>query len=726
MKRFAGLLLLTVSLSAARPPAAAAQPVGSVFQVNSYTTGAQDAPAVSIAPGGGFVIVWESDGQDGDGLGVFAQRYTNSGVKLGGEFQVNGYTTGPQAVPAVASAADGSFVVAWQGYGQGGDYQDIFARRFSNAGVALGGEFQADSPFEGYEGAPAVAVTSTGFVVVWDDYNDVFARRYDTTGTPQGPPFLVNTFTVGFQGTPSIAATADGGFVVGWEGDVSGNGTDYDVFAQRFDSSGTAVGTEFQVNSATLGYQYGSSIAPVPGGGFVVVWESYPYLGANRAVFGQRFDGSNGRLGGEFPVAAATGTDAGEPHVGADQSGDFVVVWSAATPPGAPAAVLGQAFDSSGGAVGGATVIDSSTTASAFQPVVSVAPDGRYVVAWRRDAGDGSEAGVFAQRFAAIFVSPTPTATATVPTATRTPPRTATATGTATHPPTATASATGTATRTATATRTSLPTVTVAATRTATAQPSATRTPTATTTATASPPPPATATGAASVTGTASSTATRSRTATASATASATTTASATATSTVPPTPSASRTETASATPTRPLTPPGSVTATASATVSATATVSAAIAPSATPPSATPTRTAGTSPMASTTATVASTSTGTGTVTSTPARPATPTPSHTATATEPAATETQTETPSSAPTESATATATAPMTATAAPCDGDCNRDGQVTVNELITAVNIALGTLDVSSCPAADRNGDGEVTVSELIRAVNRALVGC
>jgi Ca2+-binding EF-hand superfamily protein len=66
------------------------------------------------------------------------------------------------------------------------------------------------------------------------------------------------------------------------------------------------------------------------------------------------------------------------------------------------------------------------------------------------------------------------------------------------------------------------------------------------------------------------------------------------------------------------------------------------------------------------------------------------------------------------------------MTATAAPCDGDCNRDGQVTVNELITAVNIALGTLDVSSCPAADRNGDGEVTVSELIRAVNRALVGC
>ena len=59
-------------------------------------------------------------------------------------------------------------------------------------------------------------------------------------------------------------------------------------------------------------------------------------------------------------------------------------------------------------------------------------------------------------------------------------------------------------------------------------------------------------------------------------------------------------------------------------------------------------------------------------------------------------------------------------------CAGDCNGDGEVTINELITGVNIALGNDSVSSCPAVDTNGDGEVAVNELIQAVNSALNGC
>jgi hypothetical protein len=49
-----------------------------------------------------------------------------------------------------------------------------------------------------------------------------------------------------------------------------------------------------------------------------------------------------------------------------------------------------------------------------------------------------------------------------------------------------------------------------------------------------------------------------------------------------------------------------------------------------------------------------------------------------------------------------------------------------VSINELVTAVNIALSSLDVSACPAADTSADGQVTVDELIRAVTRALMGC
>ena len=67
----------------------------------------------------------------------------------------------------------------------------------------------------------------------------------------------------------------------------------------------------------------------------------------------------------------------------------------------------------------------------------------------------------------------------------------------------------------------------------------------------------------------------------------------------------------------------------------------------------------------------------------------------------------------------------APQRAQAA-CTGDCSGDGEVTVNELITMVNIALGTAQVSACMAGDVNGDGEITVNEIVAGVNNALNGC
>jgi len=55
-------------------------------------------------------------------------------------------------------------------------------------------------------------------------------------------------------------------------------------------------------------------------------------------------------------------------------------------------------------------------------------------------------------------------------------------------------------------------------------------------------------------------------------------------------------------------------------------------------------------------------------------------------------------------------------------CRGDCNGDGEVTIDELIKGINIALGTLAPSACPAfADC-----LDVTCLITAVNNALNGC
>jgi len=59
-------------------------------------------------------------------------------------------------------------------------------------------------------------------------------------------------------------------------------------------------------------------------------------------------------------------------------------------------------------------------------------------------------------------------------------------------------------------------------------------------------------------------------------------------------------------------------------------------------------------------------------------------------------------------------------------CVGDCNDDGTVTVDEILTMVNIALGNTPVSACTAGDANHDGQITVDEIIAAVSNAINGC
>jgi hypothetical protein len=61
-----------------------------------------------------------------------------------------------------------------------------------------------------------------------------------------------------------------------------------------------------------------------------------------------------------------------------------------------------------------------------------------------------------------------------------------------------------------------------------------------------------------------------------------------------------------------------------------------------------------------------------------------------------------------------------------ASCVGDCGGDGEVTVNELLSMVNVALGNAAVTACAAGDANQDNEITINEILAAVNNALNGC
>jgi hypothetical protein len=72
------------------------------------------------------------------------------------------------------------------------------------------------------------------------------------------------------------------------------------------------------------------------------------------------------------------------------------------------------------------------------------------------------------------------------------------------------------------------------------------------------------------------------------------------------------------------------------------------------------------------------------------------------------------------------AAAPRPVSAGTGTCTGDCNRDLRVVINELILAVDIALGGSLLAACLAADTDEDQVVRLNELITAVGNSLDGC
>jgi hypothetical protein len=59
-------------------------------------------------------------------------------------------------------------------------------------------------------------------------------------------------------------------------------------------------------------------------------------------------------------------------------------------------------------------------------------------------------------------------------------------------------------------------------------------------------------------------------------------------------------------------------------------------------------------------------------------------------------------------------------------CTGSCDGNGEVTVEELVTLVNVALGESSLTACVSGDRDGDLRITIDEIVAALTKALEGC
>ena len=418
---FAVLIVLGLPLVGNAQP-----PVGSEFQVNTYTVNNQRTNAVCAAADGAFVFVWQSTGQDGALDGVFGQRYGSDGAPTGSEFQVNTYTANNQRHPRVACDDAGNFVVAWDSVGQDGNGYGVFARRFASTGAALGAEFQVNTYTPNDQSFPSVCADVDGdFVVAWrvagnrdGDFLGVFAQRFDSSGASQGSEFQVNTYTLSDQSLPAVSCSDAGDFVIVWQslgqdGSANANG----IFGQRFASGGAFAGTEFQINTYTVGAQQAPAVASDGNGDFVVVWQSAGQDGSappDPGIFAQRFASDGAFQGTEFQVNTYTVSAQAAPAVGRSQAGEFVVVWQSTGQDGDGNGVFGQRFTSGGGFSGAEFQVNTYTATAQQAPVIAHDDVGGFVVGWESLNGqDGNLAGVFAQRYAPPTATPTPNPTAT-------------------------------------------------------------------------------------------------------------------------------------------------------------------------------------------------------------------------------------------------------------------------------------------------------------------------
>ncbi len=260
------------------------------------------------------------------------QWAASSGAPVGTDFQVNVNTTSDPFFQSVAVQDDGSFVVAWEAINTDGDGTAIAARFFSDDDVG-GSEIVVNTGTTFDQEDPDVAALVDGtFVVVWDtdppeSPRDIFGQRLDSAGQKVGDEFMISTSATGDDNDAVVAPLAGGGFLVVWELN-GGPPADEDLWGRRFDSNGSPVGAPFMINEVTLSDQEDADIASDSNGNFVVVWESYAQDGSEDGVFGRRLDSTGQPVGGEFSVNEMTAGTQKNPFLGVRSDGVFAVVWN--------------------------------------------------------------------------------------------------------------------------------------------------------------------------------------------------------------------------------------------------------------------------------------------------------------------------------------------------------------------------------------------------------------
>jgi len=267
---------------------------------------------------------------------------------------------------------------------------------------------QINAYIYGDQTSPAVAMGGADgrFVIAWtskdqdgDGYG-IYGLRHDSSGNAVGPEFEVNTYTAGNQYDPSVAMDANGNFVITW---TSNDQHDEwkGIYGQRYDSTGNPVGSEFKVNTYWLGLKDRSSVTMDAQGNFIVTWSSHGQDGDGWGVYARRFDSAGNAVGPEFKVNATTTGQQEGSSIAMDGDGNFVIAWASRNQDDDGWGIYGQRYDSTGNAVGSEFEVKTYTTGDKHhhRTSISMGFNGKSVIAWAGHDQDDKWWGIYGQLY---------------------------------------------------------------------------------------------------------------------------------------------------------------------------------------------------------------------------------------------------------------------------------------------------------------------------------------
>jgi hypothetical protein len=351
---------------------------------------------------------------------VFGQ--TNYYAAYGSQYSIIGSLPGDQIYPGVALNTNGGYVV-WQDNITDPVGEGISAMQLNSTLSGSGDIFAVNATSTNAANSHVALLKNGGAAFVWqagpDNAPHVYARFMSAGGLwLNNTDVWVSTFTSSFQNDPAIATLTNGNVIIVYSSfDQASSNSLEDVYGQMFSPNGTAVGTNFLINTFTTYNQRNAAVAALNNGGFVVTWVSEqerstsPDWGSNTLSYGidsaplpsvdiyeDLFTVSNGSVASSSGEILVNQDDnpCASPAVATAADGSYMVTWCAKNMANSVNSwdVYERSFtNATGGAV---NLVNSYTYGDQYDPQISVI-GGNYLIVFTSLGQDGDREGVFGQ-----------------------------------------------------------------------------------------------------------------------------------------------------------------------------------------------------------------------------------------------------------------------------------------------------------------------------------------